>query len=154
MRKIFTLFAIVTLSFYGSSCSEIGGGSSSAAEVDSLIEEIWLDVNEGTEVPLDQWMAKSPKNEIDFINRKDALAMAANAKGKFSVSLSVIVDSEDPTWTQFVIARVDKVSDKEGLKALLIEASSENHLEAELGNKWLYLGGKYKGDDSGEYLKK
>ena len=133
--------------------------ASTPDEVDSLIEEIWLDLNEGQLHDLKEWLEKSDQYSIEFINREDALLMYDKAKSDFGVTLQIIADNSDPSmvgWTQFVVAKIDKDTDKRGLKTMLEDASSEIHLILELGNRWLSLEGKYVEVEYGnfEYIKK
>lgn len=104
-------------------------------EVDSLVEEVWLDLNESTLAPLKDWAAQ-PANEVDFLSREEALSVAQKSLAEHRVELLAVTDSDLPDWTQFIVCDATRIEDREAFRKLLISATAAKKLEVEFGNKW------------------
>ena len=112
--------------------------SRSAEEVDSLVQELWLDLNGSKLIPLKDWMAK-PNNTVDFLSREEAIKVADASLKEHRVELLAVTDAQLPTWTQFVVCDATKVADKVAYKSFLMSASAGKKLEVEYGNRWVVL---------------
>ena len=110
--------------------------SSKPEEVDSLVQELWLDLNGFKLLPLKDWAAQ-PNNKVDFLSRAEAVRVAEASLKDHQVELLAVIDGQLPAWAQFVVCDASKVTNQVAYKSFLMSASTRKKLEVEFGNRWM-----------------
>ena len=121
-----------------------------ATEVDEMVEDIWFDSNGGKPVPLDLWLGEDEDRELEWISREEAIVLFNGVKAAFNVNLCAVSEPDVHESTLSLVAKVDKVEDKRGLKRLFARSSSTHKVEIEFGHKWVTVDGEL--TDEGEYI--
>jgi hypothetical protein len=139
MRKLQAIL-LLAVGIALSGCSKPGVEEArSPNEVDSLVDEVWIELNGWKPVPLKQWLAESASNEVDFLTREEALRIAERSLKEYGVELLAVTGDDTPHWSQFVIGRASGIKDKPAYTQALLAASARRTLEIEYGVKWVVL---------------
>ena len=121
-------------------CSKPGKDDApSPSEVDSLVDETWIELNNWKPIPLKQWLSQSDANEVDFLTRKEAVNIAERSLKEHGVELLAVTGDDTPHWAQFVVGKVKDLKDKAAYTEALLAASASRKLEVEYGVKWMVL---------------
>ena len=149
---LYTLTLTVSLLLFSCSKNESGDASHSGAELDELIEDVWIDLNEGKVVSLDKWFAGRQSRTLEWINRDDALGLYKESNERFKVQLCAVVENETPDYTVALVAKMPDSIDRSSFEQLVGAASEKYKVSVEYGIKWLTVDGEL--DERGEYIPK
>ena len=162
MKALLAITILIT--FLAASCSENeedrlnqenvadNSMSFSSEEVDEIVEEALP--NYGTPKPIEVWFGESVFNQIDFLNREDALAIYRKVKADFGIELKAVVSHKNPRTTHSIVGRLRDDLDLSSLKESILESESGVVIEVEFSSRWVWLSGKIVGDGDESYLKK
>lgn len=124
----------------------------SAADVDEMIEDTWIDLNEEKPVAIPQWFADRQTRRIDWLDKETAIRIHGEVKQQFGVELSGLVSTELPDYTTSVIGRLGESTDLAKLKTYLLAAPSKYQLSVRLGSRWVMFDGQL--DENGGLVSK
>jgi hypothetical protein len=134
----FILIMSVCIGFLG--CSKPGKDEARSREdLDSLVDETWIDLNSWKPIPLKQWLAESEANQVDFLTREEAARIAERSLKDHGVELLAVTGDDTPHWAQFVIGRVKELKDEPAYTRVLLDSSASRTLEVEYGVEWVVL---------------
>jgi hypothetical protein len=124
----------------------------SCDEVDETVEEALP--NYGTPKAIDEWLGESNQNKFDFMSREDSLAVFREVQNKHSIDLQAVVSHKKPTSSHTIIGRIHDGVDLKSLKKVMGDSSSDNLLDVEFGDRWVWMTGKIVGEGDESYQKK
>ena len=124
----------------------------SADDVDSMIEETWIELNEEKPIPLDKWLHSNTRRAVEWISKPTAIDVQQKVSEKFGVTLCALDNPDLPEYTTALVAKIDDSVSKAALKKLLLSAQSPYQLSVRFGNRWVMYDAVL--DEQGEYVPK